>query len=150
MNMHIHKRFAPPQEVVHLLAQTYTFDPYAKNDPTRVLLPHSWQTLFLLPHNTKPMSGAFDWSWKHTKTRWVLPAKSQIRQRCSLLHWKVGCSKNHEAANTGSWRTKMCSHSTCIRLGNSRYCRWYPCPTHIKKAWVDRGKRWPPSDSGKT
>lgn len=38
MNMHIHKRFAPPQEVVHLLAQTYSFDPYAKNDPTRVLL----------------------------------------------------------------------------------------------------------------
>jgi len=81
MNMHMRKRFAPPQEVVHLLAQTYPFDPYAKNDPTRVLLscilsartkdennlPHSWQTLFLLPHNTKPMSGAFDWSWKHTK-----------------------------------------------------------------------------------
>jgi len=38
MNMHIHKRFAPPQEVVHLLAQTYTFDPYAKTIPQEYFL----------------------------------------------------------------------------------------------------------------
>ena len=36
--MNMHKRLAPPQEVVSLLMETYPFDPYGRNDPTKVLL----------------------------------------------------------------------------------------------------------------
>ncbi|HHY43236.1 MAG TPA: endonuclease III [Coprothermobacter sp.] len=36
--MNMHKLFAPPQEVVRLLMGTYPFDPYGRNDPTKVLL----------------------------------------------------------------------------------------------------------------